>query len=52
VTVEEKVDGANAAISFSPDGQMLLQSRGHYLTGGLPGSPTIRTTNSGYCRKS
>jgi hypothetical protein len=34
VAVEEKVDGANAAISFSPDGQMLLQSRGHYLTGG------------------
>lgn len=34
VVVEEKVDGANAAISFSPDGQMLLQSRGHYLTGG------------------
>lgn len=34
VVIEEKVDGANAAISFSPDGQMLLQSRGHYLTGG------------------
>jgi RNA ligase len=34
VVVEEKVDGANAAISFSPDGQMRLQSRGHYLTGG------------------
>lgn len=34
VVVEEKVDGANAAISFSSDGQMLLQSRGHYLTGG------------------
>ena len=34
VVVEEKVDGANAAISFSSDGQMRLQSRGHYLTGG------------------
>lgn len=34
VVVEEKVDGANAAISFSPQGQLLLQSRGHYLTGG------------------
>ena len=34
VVVEEKVDGANAAISFSPDGKLLLQSRGHYLTGG------------------
>ena len=34
VVIEEKVDGANAAISFSTDGQMLLQSRGHYLTGG------------------
>ncbi len=34
VIVEEKVDGANAAISFSTDGQIKLQSRGHYLTGG------------------
>jgi RNA ligase len=32
--IEEKVDGANAGISFALDGQMLLQSRGHYLTGG------------------
>lgn len=32
--VEEKVDGANAAISFGVDGQLQLQSRGHYLTGG------------------
>jgi hypothetical protein len=34
VVVEEKVDGANAAISFSADGEIQLQSRGHYLTGG------------------
>lgn len=34
VVVEEKMDGANAAISFSEDGDLLLQSRGHYLTGG------------------
>lgn len=34
VVLEEKVDGANAAISFSNDGQIRLQSRGHYLTGG------------------
>jgi RNA ligase len=34
VVVEEKVDGANAAISFTADAQILLQSRGHYLTGG------------------
>ncbi len=34
MAIEEKVDGANDAISFSSDGQMLLQSRGHYLTGG------------------
>lgn len=32
--VEEKLDGANAAISFTSGGEMLLQSRGHYLTGG------------------
>ena len=34
LVVEEKIDGANSAISFSPDGALLLQSRGHYLTGG------------------
>ncbi|OKH47548.1 DNA ligase [Calothrix sp. HK-06] len=34
VVVEEKVDGANAAISFSTNGEIKLQSRGHYLTGG------------------
>ena len=33
--VEEKVDGANSGISFSTDGQIQLQSRGHYLTGGV-----------------
>lgn len=34
LVIEEKVDGANAALSFTPEGQLLLQSRGHYLTGG------------------
>ena len=34
LVVEEKMDGANAAISFDADGRLLLQSRGHYLTGG------------------
>lgn len=34
IVVEEKVDGANCGISFSPEGELLLQSRGHYLTGG------------------
>jgi hypothetical protein len=34
VVVEEKLDGANAAISFDAGGTLLLQSRGHYLTGG------------------
>jgi hypothetical protein len=32
--VQEKVDGANTGISFSEEGQLLLQSRGHYLRGG------------------
>ena len=31
--VEEKVDGANAAVSFE-DGELVLQSRGHVLRGG------------------
>jgi hypothetical protein len=34
LVIEEKVDGANAAISFDAGGHLLLQSRGHYLTGG------------------
>ncbi len=34
LVIEEKVDGANTGISFDSDGMMLLQSRGHYLTGG------------------
>lgn len=34
LVVEEKCDGANAAISFSDEGEMFLQSRGHYLSGG------------------
>ena len=34
IVVEEKLDGANCAISFSESGELLLQSRGHYLIGG------------------
>ncbi len=34
MVVEEKMDGANAGLSFDADGRLLLQSRGHYLTGG------------------
>ncbi len=34
LVVEEKMDGANCAVSFAADGRLLLQSRGHYLTGG------------------
>jgi hypothetical protein len=34
IVVEEKLDGANAAVSFGPGGELLLQSRGHYLEGG------------------
>ena len=34
LVVEEKCDGANSAVSFGADGELLLQSRGHYLAGG------------------
>lgn len=34
IVLEEKIDGANTAISFTSDGELRLQSRGHYLTGG------------------
>ena len=32
--IEEKLDGANVGISFNSGGELLLQSRGHYLVGG------------------
>jgi RNA ligase len=34
LVIEEKMDGANSAISFDTTGQLLLQSRGHFLNGG------------------
>jgi hypothetical protein len=34
LVIEEKMDGANTAISFGADGRLLLQSRGHFLIGG------------------
>jgi len=34
IVVEEKIDGANTGISFDDNGDLLLQSRGHYLVGG------------------
>ena len=34
VIVSEKLDGANTGISFTPEGLLVLQSRGHVLTGG------------------
>lgn len=34
LVIEEKIDGANSAVSFDAEGQLLLQSRGHYLQGG------------------
>ena len=34
LVVEEKIDGSNCAISFNGNGELLLQSRGHYLIGG------------------
>ncbi len=34
LVVEEKIDGANSGISFSKEGELLIQSRGHFLIGG------------------
>src|SRR5215510_307881 len=34
LVAEEKVDGANAGLSFDASGRLWLQSRGHFLTGG------------------
>lgn len=35
LVIEEKVDGANCGVSFNKAGELLLQSRGHYLNGGF-----------------
>lgn len=34
IVVEEKLDGANAGLSFDSEGRLFLQSRGHFLDGG------------------
>ena len=34
LVIEEKMDGANCGVSFTAAGELLLQSRGHFLTGG------------------
>ena len=34
LVIEEKVDGANVGVSFDKDGELFLQSRGHFLAGG------------------
>jgi len=34
LVIEEKMDGANCALRFDENGQLFLQSRGHFLTGG------------------
>lgn len=34
LVIEEKLDGANSGVSFGADEELLLQSRGHFLTGG------------------
>lgn len=35
LVVEEKMDGANSGISFDGNGRLYLQSRGHFLMGGV-----------------
>jgi hypothetical protein len=35
LVVEEKLDGANAGLRFDERGRLWLQSRGHFLTGGV-----------------
>ena len=55
LVVEEKMDGANCGISFNPSGELLLQSRGHYLTGGgrdWLGLPPASTENCVQCHDS
>lgn len=42
LVVEEKMDGANTAISFDSQGQLLLQSRGHFLNGAREAVPPLQ----------
>ncbi|BDC51427.1 DNA ligase III [Bryobacterales bacterium F-183] len=34
LVIEEKLDGSNSGVSFDGEGRLVLQSRGHVLTGG------------------
>jgi hypothetical protein len=34
LSVEEKIDGANVGLSFSDEGALVIQNRGHYLSAG------------------
>jgi hypothetical protein len=34
LVIEEKIDGSNCGLSFDQTGNLLIQSRGHYLCGG------------------
>ncbi|MGJ5815626.1 RNA ligase family protein [Paludibaculum fermentans] len=34
IVVEEKLDGSNCGVSFDAEGRLILQSRGHVLSGG------------------
>lgn len=43
LVIEEKVDGANAGLSFDSDANLRLQCRGHYIVGGP--SPTEQQFN-------
>src|SRR5258708_6005768 len=51
LVVEEKMDGANSAISFSTGGRVQLQSRGHYFGGGGRGKevPPPQTWGPPHC---
>ena len=53
VVLEEKVDGANTGISFDENGNLLLQSRGHFLNGGYGERQfALFKTWANWCRQS
>ena len=50
VVVEAKLDGANAGLRFAAAGRLYLQSRGHFLTGGVRARRPRRHADGAFSR--
>lgn len=49
IVIEEKIDGANSALSFNPEGELLLQSRGATLQAATVSAATSFSSSGRAC---